>query len=323
MKPFPSMLAATRLTQAGKLAEASDVMRRLFGRHAAPEAAPRAAPAGGAGQFLDRSFTGPAGKLAYKLYVPRQATAGAPLVVMLHGCTQSPEDFAAGTRMNALADTLGLLIAYPAQARTANAQKCWNWFAPDHQARDRGEPALIAGLTREIIAGYGADPTRVFVAGLSAGGAAAAVMAEAYPELYAAVGVHSGLACGAARDLSSAMQAMQRGGGRPGAATRLVPTITFHGDRDTTVNEANAGEVVARAAGAARGLTTETSDGTSKSGRRYTRAVSRDASGRAMIEQWTIHGAGHAWSGGDAAGSYTDPQGPDASSEMLRFFLQR
>lgn len=318
MKPLPSMLAATRLTQAGKLLEAGEMLREMFGGGAAaPE------PVARTGQFLERSYTGPAGRIDYKLYVPLNATAGAPLVVMLHGCTQSPDDFATGTRMNALADAHGVLVAYPAQARTANAQKCWNWFVPAHQTRDRGEPALIAGLTREIIAGYAVDRTRVFVAGLSAGGAAAAVMAETYPELFAAVGVHSGIACGAARDLSSAMQTMQRGSGKPGVAARLVPTITFHGDRDSTVNEANAGEVVARAGGAARGLTTLVTSGVSTGGRHYTQAVSRDSSGRAMIEQWTIHGAGHAWSGGDAAGSYTDPLGPDASSEMLRFFLQR
>lgn len=324
MKSIPSMLAATRLTQAGKLVEAGEMLRDLFGG-AGLGGGGGTPPAAAAltGKFLDRSYSGPAGSIDYKLYVPRNATADAPLVVMLHGCTQSPEDFAIGTRMNARADARGVLVAYPAQTHRANPQKCWNWFAPGHQARDKGEPALIAGLTREIIGGYGVDPARVFVAGLSAGGAAAAVMAEAYPDLFAAAGIHSGLACGTARDVSSAMQAMQRGTGATGSAARPVPTITFHGDRDSTVHEANAGEVVARAAGAAGALRTVTESGTSAGGRRYTRAVSRDAAGRAVIERWTVHGGGHAWFGGDAAGSFTDPTGPDASAEMLRFFLDR
>lgn len=336
----PAIIEATRLTRAGRLDEAMALLRggmpapapapsrepdgaviELTAEHVTLAPKPRSAPTAVAGAFLDRSFRDAAGTIAGKLYVPHGLAPGAPLVVMLHGCTQSPDDFARGTRMNALADRHGVLVLYPAQASAANAQRCWNWFQPGHQQRDRGEPALIAGFTRAILAEYDVDPARVYVAGLSAGGAAAAVMAEAYPDLYAAVGVHSGLACGAARDLSSALGAMRGGAPAGRRSAPLVPTISFHGDRDTTVNEANARALIARAS-TGESLTTIAETGRSVGGRGYTRVSSSDGAGRTLIEQWTIHGAGHAWAGGDAAGSYTDPAGPDASGEMLRFFLE-
>jgi poly(hydroxyalkanoate) depolymerase family esterase len=263
--------------------------------------------------------------MAYRLYRPVGAAPGMPLVVMLHGCTQSADDFARGTAMNQLADEFGFLVAYPEQNQAANPQKCWNWFRPEDQRRDRGEPALLAGITREVIAEHGADPKRVYIAGLSAGGAAAAVMAAEYPDLFAAVGVHSGLACGAAHDMPSAFAAMKRGGrdasrGRKGR--RFVPVITFHGDRDTIVSEVNSREIVAAASAAAGApLRVVTSQGR-EAGRPYVRQASVGPDGKAMIEQWTIKGSGHAWSGGDAAGSYTDPVGPAASREMIRFFLE-
>jgi poly(hydroxyalkanoate) depolymerase family esterase len=267
---------------------------------------------------------GPAGGIDYMLYRPAAAAPGMPLLIMLHGCTQTPEDFARGTGMNRLADEMGLLVAYPRQTPAANHQRCWNWFRPNDQARGQGEPALIAGVVQDVIAAERADAGRVYVAGLSAGGAAAAIMADAYPEVFAAVGIHSGLACGAARDLPSALTAMKRGGApksasRP-AGARFVPVITFHGDRDSIVHEANAREIV-RAATAATGeaMTVETEAGNA-SGRRYTRTLSRNTVGRVLVEQWTVAGAGHAWSGGDPAGSYADAKGPDASRAMLDFF---
>jgi poly(3-hydroxybutyrate) depolymerase len=330
MALIPSMAEALRLTRSGDLLGATRLMRGAMAGTAAPAAspaarvidvtpgrtAPKADPAakrarapGVVGNFEARTHRGPAGTIEYMLYRPVGARSDMPLVVMLHGCTQSPEDFARGTRMNQLADEYGCLVAYPRQTQSANMQKCWNWFQPGNQQRDRGEPALI-----------------VYAAGLSAGGAAAAIMADAYPDVFAAIGVHSGIACGAARDLPSALSAMKNGkqGGttrHAGATAHFVPVITFHGDRDTTVGEVNARDIVKAATAATTVKDPVTVETGSAQGRTYSRALTRDAHGVVVIEQWTIAGAGHAWSGGDAAGSYADAAGPDASRAMLDFFL--
>jgi poly(hydroxyalkanoate) depolymerase family esterase len=243
---------------------------------------------------------------------------------MLHGCTQSPEDFAAGTRMNFIAEEQNCFVVYPAQPSEANQAKCWNWFRTADQQRGRGEPSLIAGITRQVMRDYAVDAKRVYVGGLSAGAAAAAVMGATYNDLYAAIGVHSGLACGAATDLPSAFAAM-RGGASGGnvvlEARPVVPTIVFHGDRDVTVHPNNGDQILEHSV--------KTIDARKKvhrgrvpGGHAYTRTIHIDARGREIFEHWNVHGAGHAWSGGSPAGSYTDPRGPDASKEMLRFFLQ-
>lgn len=290
----------------------------LPGLDRGPKPAPAPLPDGA--RFEERVFANAAGRRAYKLYVPaRYSGEPVPLVVMLHGCTQSPDDFAAGTQMNALAEEEGFLVAYPAQAKSANAQKCWNWFNVSDQQRDGGEPSLIAGITREIMEEFSVEPGRVYVAGLSAGGAAAAIMGAAYPDLYAAVGVHSGLACGAARDVASAFAAMRQGGTPARGAGRTVPTIVFHGDGDKTVHPVNGDHVIDQSKARAE-LDVSVDRGRSPGGVSYTRTVQADESGHPILEQWVLHGAGHAWSGGSPAGSYTDPRGPDASREMLRFF---
>jgi poly(hydroxyalkanoate) depolymerase family esterase len=292
-----------------------------------PPTAPRPVPDGA--RFLAATFSNQAGSRPYKLYVPSgyQPSRPRPLVVMLHGCTQSPDEFATGTRMNVVAEEHTCLVAYPGQTASANMQRCWNWFNEGDQHRDRGEPALIAGITREVMRDYAVDPRQVYVAGLSAGGAAAAIMGDAYPELYAAIGVHSGLACGAASDMPSAFAAMHGGAhsaarpARSGAQRHIVPAIVFHGDRDATVNPKNAEAVVMQSAGAAA-LSRHREVGQIPGGHAFSRTLYATADGQTVIEQWVVHGAGHAWFGGSPAGSYTDPHGPDATREMLRFFLE-
>jgi poly(hydroxyalkanoate) depolymerase family esterase len=273
--------------------------------------------------FLQRTYENTAGMREYKLYVPaNRADRPLPLIVMLHGCTQSPDDFAAGTRMNLLAEERGFLVAYPAQSSSANAQKCWNWFSPGDQRRDDGEPSLIAGITRQVMREHPVDARHVYIAGLSAGGAATAIMGAAYPELYAAIGVHSGLPSAAARDLPSAFAAMREGAAGSGRRTALVPTIVFHGDQDTTVHPRNGDAVAAQATTSATGLQAAVQRGGVHGGHAYSRTVHVAPSGLVLCEQWTIHGAGHAWAGGSPRGTYTDPRGPDASREMLRFFFE-
>lgn len=283
----------------------------------------REAPVPDGARFEERTFSNNAGSRTYKVYVPSGYTGQAlPMVVMLHGCTQDPDDFAAGTRMNKLAEEQTFLVAYPRQPQAANMQKCWNWFNAGDQRREGGEPSLIAGIARQVVEEFSADPTRVYVAGLSAGGAAAAIMAATYPDLFAAVGVHSGLACGAARDMPSAFSAMGGSGGaaRPRGKGSTVPTIVFHGDADRTVNPVNGDHVVAQAMPEGA-LTEVVTRGETPGGMTYTRTVQLDHAGAEVLEQWVLHGAGHAWSGGSPNGSYTDARGPDASREMVRFFL--
>ena len=293
-----------------------------------------AGAAGGAGDdehFFTRSYSGAAGARSYKLYVPESyAGEAVPLVVMLHGCTQDPDDFAAGTRMNALAEEHGFLVAYPAQSGSANMQKCWNWFQAADQQRGQGEPSIIAGITQQVIEDYEVDEGRVYIAGMSAGGAMAAIMGAAYPDLYAAVGVHSGLAPGSAHDMPSAFSAMRQG--NPGAPmpragsngqAEVPPTVIFHGDGDGTVHPRNGDRLLAQlTATDGSALKVSTRQGQVPDGHHFTRISYRDADGRSVVERWNVHGLAHAWSGGGRPGSYTDPKGPDASAEMVRFFLQ-
>ncbi|MDB5730662.1 MAG: esterase [Variovorax sp.] len=291
--------------------------------HAAPVA--RSGPDSAQERWSDGSFSHGGRTLAYKLYTPAFAAGAAPrpLVLMLHGCTQDPADFASGTRMNALAREHGFVVLYPEQTQRGNANRCWNWFKTQHQQRGRGEPALLAALTQSVMAEQHIDPARVYVAGLSAGGAMADILGRCYPELFAAVGVHSGLPAGAAQDLPSAMAAMQ-GGPTPGAASHggtTPPVIVFHGDADATVHPRNGTAVVSAAQTMQGGAAPRVSEGRSTQGQGFTRSEYLAADGSVAIEHWRLHGAGHAWSGGSAQGSYTDPRGADASAEMLRFFL--
>ena len=347
--PFAKLMAqATALTRRGSLAEATQAIQRALhlqrGTAARAEAAdttgdvivldglvrevptpgpdteaPPATPTRPA-SFEELPFATALGLRHYKLFTPAGLPDWpAPLVVMLHGCKQNPDDFAAGTRMNELAQAQGFRVLYPAQPPRSNASRCWNWFQPGDQKRGGGEPALLAAITRHVMQTHAVDPQRVYIAGLSAGGAMAVIMAHEYPDLFAAVGVHSGLPQGAAHDVATAFAAMKHGPrGVPKVIdTTRVPMIVFHGDLDATVHPANSEHLVAGHSAS------EVEQGTVDSGRNFERTSYRDASGRLVAEHWLVHGSGHAWSGGSAKGSFTDPQGPDASREMLRFFTQQ
>jgi poly(hydroxyalkanoate) depolymerase family esterase len=325
----PLALRAGQETQPGRVHPGWITRRRTVPSRAArglrrPHRPAASAVKPSAGRFDAFSYSNAAGTRAYRLYVPAGHAGGPmPLVVMLHGGTQDAVTFAAATGMNDLAERQGLLVAYPAQPPSANAGRYWNWFAPGHQRRGAGEPSLIAGITRQVTDRYGADATRVYVAGFSAGGAMAAVMAAVYPDLYAAAGVHSGLPYAAAGDVASAFAAMKQG--PPGSARHPaspLPLIVFHGDRDAIVAPANAAGLIDHvlAAGSADRRQDVVTTGQVPGGHAYTRTCYQDPAGTALAERWTIHHGGHAWSGGVPHGSYTDPRGPDASAEFIRFF---
>ena len=327
-------------TTKGPMRDVTETLRRALGpAQVAPGRAPSvdAAPQPPA-RFQARDFSNAAGTRSYKVYVPTaRPTAPQPIIVMLHGCTQSADDFAAGTQMNRLADAHGFLVVYPEQAANANPSKCWNWFKPQDQHRGAGEPSLIAGIVLDVMQRHQADPGRIYVAGLSAGAAMAVVLGQTYPDLFSGVGAHSGLPYGSAHDIPSAMAAMKGGrSGLPGLknarvdghaprtkAVQAMPTIVFHGDRDHTVQATNGLHIVqqARDAHGDAQLSVATEAGLAAGGRRFSRVVHTDPAGQIRIESWTVQGAGHAWSGGHASGSFTDGSGPDASAEMVRFFM--
>src|SRR5471032_2010373 len=287
----------------------------------APATPPLHMPEGA--RFIGGSYRNHAGSRNYKLYIPSSYHGQAmPLLVMLHGCTQNPDDFAAGTQMNAVAEERQCFVVYPEQNQSANNSKCWNWFNAIDQQRGQGEPSLIAGIAQQVIDDYPVNEGQVYVAGLSAGCAMAMIVGTLYPDVFAAVGVHSGLPYASAQDLPSALNAMKRGAGEVTHAPRSkggLPIIVFHGDRDTTVHPQN-GEDVMEQGLHGHAAAPSVQSGAVPNGHRYTQTTHRRADGAPLAEHWLVHGSGHAWSGGSARGSYTDDKGPDASREMMRFF---
>ena len=285
----------------------ADLMRKRT-----PGSAPAAAPLPEGARFVSRQHTGPHGARRYMLYIPAcEPKDLRGLVVMLHGCTQTPEDFARGTAMNTQAEAHRMLVAYPEQGQGDNMNRCWNWFEPAHQDGTRGEPALLADIAQALGEEFALPHGATFVAGLSAGGAMAAILGTERPDVFRGVGVHSGLAPGAARTMQEAFAAMQGNFGT-GARALSAPSIVFHGTADPTVAAVNGDRLAADMQGAMRRQVTE-------GGRGCT--VTEGLSGEGHpLEYWRIDGARHAWSGGDPTGSHTDGQGPDASAEMMRFF---
>jgi poly(hydroxyalkanoate) depolymerase family esterase len=295
---------------------------------------PRTAPPG-QGQFLSGSFQSASRSIDYKLYIPSgERNAPLPLVVMLHGCGQDASDFARGTGMNELAEQAQCLVLYPEQSSQISWNRCWNWYDQAHHERDEGEPALIADLTRTVIAQHAVDASRVSIAGLSSGGAMAVILGRTYPDLFQAVGCHSGLPHRSATSGMGALSAMRAGSDLSSAKQTVplasIPIIVFHGDVDNTVHQKNSADVVqqsiecymAQAPDESAEIAVYEETGEA-SGRSFTRHTHCGKTGDVVAEQWTIHGTGHAWSGGNLRGSYTDTRGPDASREMLRFFMRQ
>ena len=323
-------LAVAPLTAAGASATAprqhrpeslvQDILERLRPNGGKTSAEPFQKDA----DFLDDQFSCAAGRRRYLTYLPKSAPhSPRGMIVMLHGCTQTPRDFAAGTRMNELAEQHGFIVVYPHQSRGENAQSCWNWFRRGDQRRDMGEPAILAGLAQSVAAKHGVPEGKIFVAGLSAGAAMAVILGETYPDVFAAIGAHSGLPAGAAKDVPSAFAAMAGNGPRPPARPGAVGvrSIVLHGTADATVHPGNGQQIVRHLLDQGPRQTLQTEERGQAGGRGYCRTVTTDGAGVVLVEQWEIEGLGHAWSGGSASGSYTDAQGPDASAEMVRFFL--
>lgn len=309
----------------------------------------RRVQASSSGSWQQFTYNGSAGSRPYFVYTPANYQVGTavPLIVMLHGCTQTPADFATGTQMDALADQKQFIVIYPQQTSTYNSEECWNWFQTADQSRGSGEPAIIAGVVQTVeqnTSQWTIDTSHVYVAGMSAGAAMAVVMGATYPDIFAAIGVHSGLEYQAGTDQTSGTQALSQGGPNPtqqgqaaynamGSYARVVPTIDFQGTSDYTVYPINGDQVIQQwmqtdhlasnnTYNASFNSPSSTTNGqVPNGGRSYTTETWNDNSGNEVEEYWKVNGMGHAWSGGSSSGSFTDPQGPSATQAMYNFFI--
>lgn len=302
------------------------------------------------GTWMNGTAKSSAGAIDYKLWVPTlyRKDKPAPLVLMLHGCMQNAEELAALSGMNELADKENFLVVYPQQTASANPLRCWNWFDPKNQERDVGEPSLIAAAVRDVRVSHSVDAKRIYVVGISAGGAMAAVMATAYSESFAAIGVIAGPEYKAATSVEGGLAAMKVGGPDPnqqglaayqaiqkGATTKKrVPLINFQGSKDPYVNPVNSDQLIAQWAqtndllddgkdndSVTAKSSTETK-GAVPNGYSYTKYSYRDTKGRLLMERWIVEGLGHAWPGSTATNRFADAKGPDATAEIWRFFRE-
>jgi poly(hydroxyalkanoate) depolymerase family esterase len=305
-----------------------------------------------AGQWVSGTASTDFGTRNYKLWVPPGLTQRkpVPLVMMLHGCMQKPEDLAAISAMNEIADRNKFLVVYPEQTAEANPLRCWNWFDPKHQASGSGEPALLAAVIKQVQASNSIDANRLFVAGISAGAAMAIVMGVTYPDLFDGVAACAGLEFKAANSAESGFAAMKQGGPDPkqqglvafraitenlrGKSKHRLPVIVFQGDADPYVNPLNAEQVIAQWArtndylddgqdnDSFKAQPARTTQGSVAGGHEFTKSIYTDRDGRLLMEKWLVKGLGHAWSGSPTAGPFADPKGPNASFEMWRFFAE-
>ena len=305
------------------------------------------------GTFERASYSNEFGTRQYMVYLPSKLKKDAPVVVYLHGCTQTADDAAVGTRFNLLAEEQGFIAVYPEQDAAANGTLCWNWFLPEHQERDAGEPSIIAGITSTVVETYGADPARVFVSGASAGGAMSSIMGATYPDLFAAIGILAAPAYKGDVTGNLAYRAM-------GDSARSVPTIVFQGTADSLVvypagrtaadqwvgtndlaDDGSANGSISRTPEIENRGFDQTPDPASGNDclappnsfpcaggvvgfqSEYPTTIEqyRDAEGVSVVELWSIHGLGHAYPGGDVNGSFTDPIGPDATRVSFDFFM--
>lgn len=275
-----------------------------------------------------------------RVYSPDGELAGKPVVVVLHGCTQTADDVADASQMDALADEKGFVAIYPEQSAASGLNRCWEWWETGNQTRDSGEPKDIAGAVAAIVDARGLDPERVYVAGISAGGAMSVVLGATYPDRFAAIGVLAGIEYGGASALSEVYATSMNGGPDPkaqgerahaamGSYARVVPALVIHGDADGVVAPVNGTQVAAQwlrtntlvLGDAAIGEPTTTSG---EAGYPFTHTVHASrARGGSIVEHILVKGLGHAWPGGRAGGSFADAKGPDASRTLWAFFEKR